>query len=160
VKKTGITVVIYFLFWQICYCQNKVKALKINEVEAILANKTDHIIVLNMWATWCKPCVAELPQFERFFKENTNKNVKLLLLSVDFPKDLPKVQAFVNKKAINCPVALLNETNPNAYIDKISEQWDGTLPSTLFVNTQNGKRLLVQQELNYQGITNYLSKIL
>jgi thiol-disulfide isomerase/thioredoxin len=130
-----------------------VKLLKVSELEARLKKGSDTLYVVNFWATWCAPCIKELPNFEQLAKNNTNQPLKVLLVSVDFKSKLEStVQPFVKKKGLQNEVYLLNETNQQYYIDKISKDWSGALPATLFVNSKKGARKLVEKELNYEEL--------
>lgn len=103
--------------------------------------------VFNFWATWCGPCVKELPYFEKLNRDD--KNVKVILVSMDYDldPDPAKVKRFVERKKILSTVVILQEENPNEWIEKIDKNWSGGLPSTLVVNPSSGKRRFFQGEL-------------
>lgn len=98
-----------------------------------------NIRVINFWATWCAPCVKELPYFEKaaLFYEGTN--VEIILVSLDFANQLDKVERFIERKNIKSKVLLLDETDYNTWIDKVSKEWSGALPATLVIDTKNIK---------------------
>jgi len=103
----------------------------------IQANGGD-IKVINFWATWCKPCIEELPYFEEV--NHTYDNVEVILVSLDLPTAVDtKVKSFLEKKSIQSKVVLLDETDFNAFIDKIDPRWSGAIPATLIVDN-SGKR--------------------
>jgi thiol-disulfide isomerase/thioredoxin len=97
--------------------------------------ENDTLYVVNFWATWCKPCIAELPFFEQAKKNNADKRVKILLISLDFLSEKEKVKLFVAKKGLQNEVYLLNAGNPNNWIDKIEKSWDGAIPATVMYKT-------------------------
>lgn len=105
------------------------------------------IKVVNFWATWCAPCVKEIPLFEKLGKEN--KEVEILLVSMDYDLDPnpDKVKRFVDRKKIESRVLILAEANPTDWIDQIDKDWSGALPATLILNPQSGKRKLVEGEM-------------
>ncbi|HQQ93532.1 MAG TPA: TlpA disulfide reductase family protein [Bacteroidia bacterium] len=110
---------------------------KINDLLNRLESK-DTLYVVNFWATWCKPCVQELPAFDSLGTAYSGKNVKVILVCLDFKEDLgSKVRPFLKKKNISSQCVLLDELNGNDYIDKVSTEWSGAIPSTLF---KYGKR--------------------
>jgi thiol-disulfide isomerase/thioredoxin len=110
-------------------------------------NANGSIKVVNFWATWCAPCVKELPYFEKL--NHDNKTVDVLLVSMDYDLDPnpDRVKRFIDRKKIQSKVVILEEENPNAWIEKIDKSWSGALPSTLIINPNNGKRRFVQGEL-------------
>jgi thiol-disulfide isomerase/thioredoxin len=117
-----------------------IKKVKITDVEEYIKN-SDHPIVLNCWATWCAPCVEEIPYFMETVKKYSDQKVELLLVSLDFAKSYPdKIQELIKKKHFEATFFWLNETNADYFCPKIDPKWDGTLPSTLFVNSKTGYR--------------------
>jgi thiol-disulfide isomerase/thioredoxin len=117
-----------------------IRKVKVTEVEEYVKN-SDHPIVLNCWATWCAPCVEEIPYFMETVKKYSDQKVELLLVSLDFATSYPgKIQDLIKKKKFDATFFWLNETNADYFCPKIDPKWDGTLPSTLFVNPQTGYR--------------------
>lgn len=117
------------------FANAQVRLLKLDDLDKRLANGKDTTYVINFWATWCSPCVAELPNFEKLRVENLKKPVKVILVSLDFKSKLQKeVIPFVQKNKINAEVFLLNESDQQTYIERIDGKWSGSIPATLFVN--------------------------
>ena len=93
----------------------------------------DRIMVYNFWATWCKPCVEELPFFQAIPNEVDGIPVEVVFVSLDFASQLDsRVIPFVEKRNMQQEVILLNAGNPNIWIDKIDSSWSGAIPATLF----------------------------
>ena len=91
--------------------------------------------MINFWATWCKPCVAELPYFEKINSEFKDKKVKVILVSLDFEKQIKtKLIPFIKKRKIESEVILLLDDKAINWIDKVDESWTGSLPATVFYN--------------------------
>ena len=123
------------------------KVVKLAEVEKILKTPSEQIQVVNFWATWCGPCIKEMPLIEKLGQENNNVRVTLVSLDLDLDANPEKVYKFVERKAIKSTVLILDEQDPNSWIDKIEKQWSGSLPATIVVNTKTGKRVFVGKEL-------------
>jgi thiol-disulfide isomerase/thioredoxin len=113
-----------------------VAVLKITDLEKRIKNNSDTTYIVNFWATWCAPCVKELPDFDSINTVYKNTKVKVLLVTMDFKEDLPKVKTFLLTKKIKSEIILLDEINGNYFIPKISDQWTGALPATLIVNNK------------------------
>jgi thiol-disulfide isomerase/thioredoxin len=92
----------------------------------------DTLYVVNFWATWCKPCVAELPYFENQRTEFSSLPVRIILISLDFKKDMERMSEFALKKDLKSEIVLLSAGNPDVWIDRISPQWSGAIPATAF----------------------------
>ena len=99
---------------------------------------TDKTYVINFWATWCAPCVKELPYFEEVNKKYKDKNTEVVLVSLDFPSQIgSKLKPYLKKNNIKSKVILLDDSKMNTWVPKVSEQWDGGIPATLIVNSTN-----------------------
>ena len=110
----------------------KVPVYKFDEFEPLLNQDDGNIYVVNFWATWCKPCIKELPYFETVGEKYADQNVKVLLVSIDFPKLLEKqVIPFIEKNELKSPVVLLDDTGANEWIPKVDESWSGAIPATV-----------------------------
>jgi thiol-disulfide isomerase/thioredoxin len=99
---------------------------------SLIKTKDDTIRLFNFWATWCKPCVGELPYFEELNTLKKNEKFRLYLVSLDFPKDYRKrLIPFLKKRKMESTVLLFDGGNPNDWIDKINPDWSGAIPSSL-----------------------------
>jgi thiol-disulfide isomerase/thioredoxin len=112
--------------------QEGVKVYKLDDLVNRIKSP-DTLYVVNFWASWCKPCIQELPAFDSLSRAHPQSDIKVLLVCLDFKEDLhSKVIPFLKKKDIQSECVLLDEVNGNDYIDKISESWSGAIPATLF----------------------------
>ena len=123
-------------------------------------NKTDDkTYVVNFWATWCLPCVKELPYFEKLNAEYKSKNVEVLLISLDFPNQYDsKLKPFLKKHNIKSKVIALNDTDMNTWIPKVNENWSGSIPATIIYN--KNKRDFYEQSFTYEELENKLKPLL
>ena len=120
-------------------------------LEPYLNQETDTTYVVNFWATWCKPCVEELPFFEELNKEYASDKVKVLLISLDIPKQLEtRLKPFVQENKLESQVILLNDPDQNNWIPKIDPHWDGAIPATLIYNKH--KRMFYAKSFNYSEL--------
>jgi thiol-disulfide isomerase/thioredoxin len=148
----------FLLFTSAVFCQ-EVKKMKITDVEAYIKN-SDHPVVVNFWATWCAPCVEEIPYFIETVKKYNADRVELVLVSLDFPNYYPKlINDFIKKKQFSATFFWLHETNADYFCPKIDTKWDGTIPVTLLVNNKTGYRTFFNRALTDRQIELEISKL-
>ena len=125
----------------------QVKKVRIGEIEE-LVQQSDHPIILSFWATWCAPCLHEIPYFQETVKKFADQKVELILVSLDFKDSYPSaIESFVRKKNYQASFYWLNETNADHFCPKIDPKWDGSIPATLFVNNKTGYRKFYDRQL-------------
>ncbi len=115
-----------------------------------IESASEEVKVFNFWASWCKPCVEELPHF----KEVADKysSVKFYFISLDFAKDKEKASKILEKKGIASKVYLLDEINPNSWIDKVDKTWSGAIPATLFVDKKRNKTSFFEKSFSQEEL--------
>lgn len=114
----------------------EVPTYNFEEFQRMLPNDEEKIYVVNFWATWCAPCVEELPLFSQL--EHENDKVEVILVSLDMPKmKETQLLPFIQKNEITSHVILLDDPNSNAWIPKIDPHWDGAIPATLIYTNKN-----------------------
>lgn len=145
-KFIGLFLLIFCL--QSAAYSQQVTRLSIDDLNTRTANGKDTTYIINFWATWCSPCVKELKHFEKLGATHKGEKLKVLLVNVDFKSKLKTVVIpFVKRQKLQSEVYLLNETDPDVYINRIDKTWTGSIPATLFM--KNGKRVFSENEYNY-----------
>lgn len=104
--------------------------------------------VINIWATFCKPCIAEIPYFIKVAGDFGNA-VELMLVSVDMKSHYPdKIVQFAAAHNLRAKIAWLNETNADYFCPMLHEKWSGSIPATLIINTSTGYRKFFEEEMS------------
>lgn len=133
---------------------------KITKLEDFIA-KSDSVLVINFWATFCKPCIEEIPYFESIVSRYKDKKVKLLLVSLDLKDEYPKnIKSFITKNKYSSQVVWLNETNADYFCPKVDKAWSGGIPATLLINPKTGYRKFFEDELKPDEFEGELKKAL
>ncbi len=124
-----------------------------------LQQKNDTTYIINFWATWCKPCIKELPAFEKINEQYKGQKVKVVLASLDFPDKVEKqVIPFIKKYDLKSEVVLLDDPDANSWIPKVSEEWSGAIPATVILNRQ--ERKFYERSFTYEELETELTSIL
>ena len=149
-----IIICILFLFaLQSNAFSQKISLLTLDQLDQRVNNGKDTVYVINFWATWCGPCVAELGNFEKFNEKYKTEKLKVLLVNVDFKSKLKNtVVPFLKRRKLKSEVFLLDEPDQQAFIDRVSKTWSGSIPATLFI--KNGQRSFFEKEFTYTELVN------
>ncbi|MES2131768.1 MAG: redoxin domain-containing protein [Bacteroidota bacterium] len=125
-----------------------VSVYKIDQLTQRIYNNSDTTYIVNFWATWCKPCVEEMPEFEKFRNAHLSHPVKVILISMDFIEDLhKKLIPFISKNHYSSEIILLDEINGNDFINKINEHWSGAIPATVVTSKNKSKQLFFEKKV-------------
>ena len=134
-----------------------VEVIKFPELENIINKPADKVKVINFWATWCRPCMKELPYFEAAQKERAEE-LQVYLISLDDVEKLDsRVQPLVERKNMSSIVKLLDETDYNAFIDKVDPRWSGAIPATLVIF--GDERRFVEGEMTEEELNQLITEI-
>jgi len=112
----------------------------------------DMVYVINFWATWCKPCLEEMPYFEDLHANYGDKNVKVVMVSLDFENQLySKLVPFLQERQLQPTVFAFTDSNYNDWIGNVHEDWDGAIPATIVY--KGDKQTLVDEAFkNYSEL--------
>jgi thiol-disulfide isomerase/thioredoxin len=155
--KRKISLVIITLWILVSF--TPVRAIEIysfRDLEPLLRKDNDTTYVIHFWATWCVPCLKELPEFNKFAEKHSRNKIKILLVSLDFPKQIDsKLIPFIEKHNITSEVIVLDDPNQNYWIDKVSPDWSGAIPATLVYKNQFKK--FYEKSLTYEELVSIIN---
>lgn len=124
-----------------------IKVITFSDFKNIIEKENDKFLVVNFWATWCMPCVVEIPSFMKVnerFKDNVG--YKMILINLNPVKNIEFVKKFIRKYSISTEVYLLNDPeNMDKWIPAIDPLWEGSIPATVFY--KNGSKVLFKEQL-------------
>jgi thiol-disulfide isomerase/thioredoxin len=131
-----------------------------DDIDPIFRRENDSLYIINFWATWCKPCVEELPYFEQLQEELAGQKAQIILVSLDFAKDLEsKLIPFLEKWKLRSDVAVLLDGDYNSWIDRVDESWGGAIPATVIYNAREWN-FMPDQFPNYEDLSAKVKKLL
>ncbi|WP_291114488.1 TlpA disulfide reductase family protein [Flavobacterium sp. UBA6135] len=137
----------------------KLNSYTYSGIEHLFHQKNDTTYVVNFWATWCLPCVEELPHFEKLNQKYKDGKFKMILVSLDFPKMAEsRVIPFIKRKDLQAEVVLLNDPDANSWIEKVSKDWSGAIPATIIY--RNEKRKFFEKAFTETELENEIKSLL
>lgn len=123
----------------------------------IQSDDQSEVKVINFWATWCKPCIKELPYFDSLQASFSENEVKVLLVSLDI--NVSAAEKYRARKDIQSDVVYLDEVDHNAWIDRISPDWSGAIPATLYI-TPSGDQYFHEGELTAEALFEKVNQLI
>lgn len=126
------------------------------ELEPLLQTQSDTTYVVNFWATWCKPCVLELPYFQQLSDTYASRPVKVWLVSLDLKT--ATAENYLARKGYTLQSVHLDDADSNSWINKVCTHWSGAIPATLIFDKD--KRSFFEQEFSYERLQAELEKFL
>jgi thiol-disulfide isomerase/thioredoxin len=120
---------------------------KLADLENIIRNSNQPLI-LNFWATFCKPCLEELPYFQELSAQYKDSGLKLVLVSLDLPEDYNKIKTFAEKHHVNATIVYLDETNADLFCPVVDKDWSGSIPASLFINNKTNYRKFFEAKIS------------
>ena len=105
-------------------------------LDYISSLKGKKAVVLNVWATWCVPCVEEFPMIVELDK--SNDEVDVVFVSADFAEQNQAVQSFLDGHGVE-GISFIKDEKDEAFINGLHPEWSGLLPCTIFYGKKSGK---------------------
>ena len=134
------------VFFSLIGFSQEAKKIKITEIEKMISESKGPLIV-NFWATFCKPCMEEIPHFQKMLSKYEKDGLQILFVSLDLQDAYPaKVNAFIKKRKMSA--VWLDETNADYFCAKVDEKWSGAIPATLFINNGKNYRKFVEEQIS------------
>lgn len=138
-----------------------VSQIKIPDLEKMLGSSENSLLVINFWATWCPPCIKELPHFQKVSEELKSDKVKFIYVSLDFPSQIEsQLIPFLQKNQFTSPVSVMMDIDYDKWISKVDQTWQGNIPATLFLNNARKIRKFHPGEMEENELRTLIKQLL
>ncbi|MBF6608126.1 MAG: TlpA family protein disulfide reductase, partial [Flavobacterium sp.] len=128
-----------------------IQSYDFNGLEPLFHRADDTLYVINFWATWCEPCIEELPHFERLHAEKGSQNLKVILISMDMTKQIEsRLLPYIEKHNLKAEVVHLSDPDADAWINKVDSSWSGAIPATVIY--RNSERKFYEKSFTYEEL--------
>jgi thiol-disulfide isomerase/thioredoxin len=146
-----------FLFSNLGLSGQQFREVKFQQVDSLLNAEHETLKVVNFWATWCKPCVEELPYFQEAGRKFQKDGVQFIFISLDFQGQIEsKMVPFLGKNPLPGDVWWLNERKLHTMIDKVDKKWSGAIPITIFLKGNVEEKLFWEGELDQEKLEGFI----
>ncbi|HSU27096.1 MAG TPA: TlpA disulfide reductase family protein [Chitinophagaceae bacterium] len=149
----------FLLFVTVIHGQG-IGKVKITELEKTI-RESKRPMIINFWATFCVPCVEEIPYFQSAVKAHARDSILLILVSLDLEDYYPaKIKNFATKKKILAPIVWLDEYNADYFCPKVDSSWSGAIPASLFINNKTGYRKFFEEQLSKEKLAKEITMLI
>jgi len=130
-----------------------------DQLSPLLRPQADTLHVINFWATWCAPCVKELPYFEEAAQRAWDRPVRITLVNLDFRKQLStRLLPFLRERKLRTQIVVLDDPDANSWINRVDSSWSGAIPATLFLSEHT--RVFVEGSLTRSSLNELIESLL
>ena len=137
-----------------------IQKIKIIDLESYIA-KSDHPLIVNFWATFCVPCIKEIPYFQTTVSQFKDQRVEFVLVSLDLPAYFPtKVADFAKKSNFTSKILWLDESDADYFCPKVDPHWTGGIPCSLFINNATHYRRFFDRQLTEPQVSLEIKKMI
>lgn len=157
-RKFLVIITILFASANLFAQKRSVPDVAIDQLLKRIESPSDTIYVVNFWATWCLPCVKEIPEFNKIPDSFRQKPVKVIMANLDFPNQkASRLMPFLEKHTIKGEVVMAITPRGGDWIERVNISWSGAIPATIFLH--KGKQSFHEGEIDYQAIEKYINTL-
>jgi len=128
----------------------RVTPIGLSGLDSLIHQRNGKILFLNIWATWCQPCVEEFPDIVKIHKRFADSLVDVAAISVDYPDEInSKILPFLISHKVHFPVFVSNVKKEDDFMDALNPSWRGAVPVTFIFDKKGTRRVFLFGEQNF-----------
>ena len=131
--------------------QRRVVPINEQALRQLIHERTGRVLLLNIWATWCKPCVEEFPELIKLRQTCRDSLVDIVAISVDYPDEVDsKIIPFLDTLGVPFTVFVADFSKPEDFIRSLDPSWSGAVPATFVFDRHGKERTFLLGRKNYE----------
>ena len=149
----NLSPLIFFALFSLTYLPSRaqeksakieVRTIDVAGVHRLIAERHGKILVLNIWATWCQPCVEEFPDIEKLRQAIADSAADVVAISVDYPDEInSKILPFLRSHSVTFPVYVCDVKKEDEFISSLNPSWSGGVPATFIFDKYGQQRVFL-----------------
>jgi thiol-disulfide isomerase/thioredoxin len=128
----------------VCADDSSPKQLSSDGLKALLEQQHGQVLIVNLWATWCAPCIREIPELMELELEFASQGVRLVAVNMDDPSDQERVREFVTDHFSDLHTYQRSDFDMDTLVSVIDPAWNEILPSTYLVDRKGAVAVKIQ----------------
>jgi len=146
-KIVAVVILIVFFCTKFSFTQEINRISDTSDFSKIKNESKDKVLLINFWATWCRPCVEEFPGLLKLHNEYGGKGLNIVFVSLDFKEDIDsKLKPFLIKNGVDFPTYHLDINNADkteSIMQFFEKTWSGGIPATFIFNKSGEMKLYI-----------------
>jgi thiol-disulfide isomerase/thioredoxin len=131
------------------------------DIQKFIKNREGKMLFVNVWATWCLPCIEEFPYLIQIYNEYRDKEFDFLSLSADYGENADSVvRSFLISQQAEFPVYIIEEQSSQDVINLLNEKWSGALPATFIYDSEGNQQKYILGAQSYETFKQSIDSVL
>lgn len=160
-KKVLLAFIVFVLFTNYSFTQDLQKVSSLNQIDSLRTAFKGDVILFNFWASWCEPCVEEIPDLLKIRNDFMDRGLRIIFISLDFPGETEtKLKPFLKKNEMNFTTYLGDFKNPDEIMEYFDKEWDGAIPATFIFDRKGQVQTKLTGSRDYDFFQEEITKLL
>ena len=128
----------------VCADDSSPEQLSSEGLKSLLEQQQGQVLIVNLWATWCAPCIREIPELMELELELASQGVRLIAVNMDDPADHERVREFVTGHFSDLHTYQRSDFDMDTLVSVVDPAWNEILPTTYLVDRKGVVAVKIQ----------------